>query len=242
MRWVQQHLLGRLTAKPSFTVLSVGTGSGDFDFKFIKALQSKIKELQYVAEEPNQEFCKKLRIWLAHHHFRHLDFEIEPEPFEELAAARRFDLVHFTHVLYYIPDREGAILHAVDLVSPAGPILIFHQTPLGINQIQRRFLAQVKGHTAEMCSSQDIQAILDKLGIPYHLEIIEGYLDVTECLRPQSPTGLELLSFFLESEVRHLRPARQEEIIDYLAALSISERGRHLLFHPVAIFSISPPN
>ena len=240
MRWVKQHLLGRLAAKPNFAVLSVGTGSGDFDFEFIKALQRKLKELEYVAEEPNPVFNRELRFWLAHHRFRRLDFEIEPEPFEKLAAARRFDLVHFTHVLYYIPDRERAILHAMDLISPAGLILIFHQTPMGINQIQRRFLAQVKGHTGEMLTSQDIQAVLDKLDIRYNLEISEGYLDVSECLRPQSPVGLDLLSFFLESDVRCLSPERQEEIIDYLAALSIPEKGRRLLFHPVAIFSLSP--
>jgi SAM-dependent methyltransferase len=188
--------------------------------------------------EPNAALCRRLRECLAGHAGEGVRFEIDPLVFEDFAIRRPFDLVHFTHCLYYIPDRQGAIDHALKAIGPKGMVLIFHQTPWGIDQVQQRFLKQVKGSDQEMFTSREIQEILERAGIPYHLEEVESHINVSECFRPGSAEGEALLSFFLESDVRHLALALKQEVLDYLYDLTYPRGDRRLLHHPVAIFSL----
>jgi SAM-dependent methyltransferase len=238
--WTQNRLLRDLSAKEKLAVLSVGSGNGDFDFRFIKILLEKIKALEYVMVEPNDVHCRLLRKRFVGEAFPQVNFEIDPMPFEEFAIARPFDLVLFTHCLYYIPDRQQAILHALEAIKDEGLVLIFHQTPLGIHQVQQEFLKRVKGYDGEMFNSQDLQDLLDRLEIPYRLEVLDSFLDVTDCFHTDSQRGANLLCFFLESDVLQLNPRVRGEIMDYIKALTIDDNGRLLLRQPVAIFSLIP--
>ncbi|MBU4233138.1 MAG: class I SAM-dependent methyltransferase [Desulfobacterales bacterium] len=240
LRWSQERLLPRLPVKSPFAVLSVGAGNGDFDRRFAPLLHSRLKNMEYVMVEPNAALCRRLRECLAGHAGEGVRFEVDPLTFEDFAIRRIFDLVHFTHCLYYIPDRQAAIDHALKAIGPKGLVLIFHQTPWGIDQVQQRFLKRVKGSDQEMFTSREIQAILERGGIPYHLEEVESHINVSECFRPGSAEGEALLSFFLESDVRHLDPALKQEVLAYLHNLTYSREDRRLLHHPVAIFSLPP--
>ncbi len=238
LHWVRDRLVRRLPRQESFAILSVGTGSGDFDFQFIRLIRAKVKDLHYVAEEPNKVFSRRLQTWVCAHHFRHVQFDLEPVPFEDLHAPGQFDLVHFSHVLYYLPDRAAALSHALELIHDDGQVLIFHQTPRGIHQLQRRFLAAVKGDDREMFSSLDLQELLDRRQIFYRLEVIPARVEVTECFQPGSAAGDDLLSFFLESDLRGVAPPRKQPILDYLREISFAEGNRTFLYHPVAVFSV----
>ena len=63
--WIKGYLLGNLPDKGSFSVLSVGSGAGDFDFLFIQNLKSKFKTLEYVFLEPNKVFCQDFKARIA---------------------------------------------------------------------------------------------------------------------------------------------------------------------------------
>lgn len=236
--WIQDNLLANLPGKESFSVLSVGSGAGDFDFQLIQILKSKFKALEYVALEPNKVFCQEFKARIASNPFHDLRFKIHPLTFEEFSVEKRFDLVHLTHCLYYIPDRRRAILNALDMILDDGLVLIFNQTPMGINQIQRKFLKRVKGSKDEIFSSKELQAILDHHQIPYLIDVVDSFLDVSDCFRFNSESGEKLLSFILESDVRQLPPAIKREIVDYIQDLSFYNQGRRLIYHPVAIFSL----
>lgn len=241
LRWTQERLLPRLPIKSPFAVLSVGAGNGDFDRRFAPLLHSQCKKLAYVMVEPNEAHCRRLRECLSGHAGEGVRFEVDPLPFEEFDIRRTFDLVHFTHCLYYIPNRQAAIEHALTAIGPKGLVLIFHQTPWGIDQVQQRFLKRVKGSDQEMFTSREIQKILGRGRIPYHLEEVESHINVSECFRPGSAEGEALLSFFLESDVRHLDPALKQEVLDYLDDLTYPRKDRRLLHHPVDIFILPPP-
>jgi len=240
LRWTQERLLPRLPIKSSFSVLSVGAGNGDFDRRFAPMLHSRCKKLDYVMVEPNAALWRRLRECLPGHTGEGVRFEVDPLTFEEFDIRRTFDLVHFTHCLYYIPDRQAAIEHALKAIGPKGLVLIFHQTPWGIDQVQQRFLKRIKGSDQEMFTSREIQAILEGAGIPYLLEEEESHINVSECFRPGSAEGEALLSFFLESDIRHLDPSLKHEVLDYLDELTYPREDRRLLHHPVAIFSLPP--
>lgn len=240
LRWCQERLVPRLPVKSPFAALSVGAGNGDFDWRLIPILQTQLKNLEYVMVEPNETLCGGLRERIRHYPVSGVRFEIDPVSCENFTIRRPFHLVHFTHCLYYIPDREAAIGHALEAVGADGQVLIFHQTPWGIDQVQQKFIKRIKGSDQEMFTSREIQAILDRGGIPYHLEVLDGHTNVTECFRPGSAEGEALLSFFLESDVRHLDPALKQEVVEYLYELTSPREGRRLLYQPVAIFSLSP--
>lgn len=236
--WIHNKLIGNLPDKESFSVLSVGSGTGDFDFQFIKILKSKFKVLDYVALEPNKVFCQECKDRIVSYPFYDVRFEIHPVPFEEFSTDKYFDLVHFSHSLYYIPDRQRAVLNALDVILDDGLVLIFIQTPIGINQIQRQFLKRVKGSTNEMFSSKELQVILNHHQIPNHFDVVDSFLDVSDCFILNSESGENLLSFILEIDVSQLLPTIKWEIVNYIHELSFYNQGRRFIFHPVAIFSL----
>jgi histamine N-methyltransferase len=241
LRWGQERLVSHLPVKSPFTVLSVGAGNGDFDWRFIPILQTQLKNLEYVMVEPNEALSQGLRERIHRHPFTGVRFEIAPLSFEAFAIRRPFDLIHFTHCLYYLPDRDAAIGHALQAIGTHGQVLIFHQTRWGIDQVQQRFIKRVKGSDQEMFTSQDIQKILESQRIPYRLEVVESHINISECFRPGSQEGEALLSFFLECDLRHLDPSIKQEIVDYLYELSYLHEDRRLLHHPVAIFTLQAP-
>jgi len=242
LQWCQERLAPGLPRKSPFAVLSVGAGNGDFDRQFIPILQTRLKNLEYVMVEPNETMCRQLRERLTEQAGDGVQVEIDSLNFEDFTFPRPFDLVHFTHCLYYIPDRQGAIDHALKAIGPDGLVLIFHQTPWGIDQVQQRFLKRVKGSDQEMFCSREIQEILDHCQISYRLEVLESHIDVSDCFRPGSTEGEALLSFFLESDVRGLNPVLKQEVVEYLYELSYPQEERRLLYHPVAVFSMPSAN
>jgi SAM-dependent methyltransferase len=241
LRWCQEHLLPQLPVKSPFATLSVGAGNGDFDWRLIQILKARLRHLEYVVVEPNQDLCRGLRERFSRHPFAGVHFKIDPVSCVDFAIHRPFDLIHFTHCLYYIPDRGAAIDHALKAIKDGGLVLIFHQTLLGIDQVQRRFIQRVKGSDEEMFTSQDIQAILDRGGIAYRLEEVESHINISDCFKPGSEVGEALISFFLESDTRRLDPALKQEVVDYLYELSYPRQDRRLLRHPVAIFALRRP-
>ena len=99
-------------------------------------------------------------------------------------------------------------------------------------------MKRVKGSGEEIFSSKELQAILEIHQIPYHIDVVDSFLDISDCFRFNSESGEELLSFILECDVRQLLPTIKREIVDYIQELSFYNQGRRLIYHPVAIFSL----
>ncbi len=239
LRWLRDELPARLSPQETLRVLSVGSGTGDFDFQLLEVLRQKYAAIEYVTIEPNPLECRELEKRIASHTESQVRFEICPVTFEAFATRKRFDLIHLTHCLYYIPDHERAIRACLELLTDHGRALIFHQTSKGINQIQHILMKRVKGAEAEMFSSKEIERILRNLGITYQLDTIDSFLDVTSCFEAASETGEDLWCFFLECDVRPLLPVIRGEIVNYLEGLCLEEEGCKLLYHPVAVFSLA---
>ena len=161
-QWIHDNLLDSLPHKENISILSVGSGSGDFDLQLIELVASKFKRVDYVAVEPNKVHSQQFKTRTITYPLQGIRFKIHTLPFEELRINTRFDLIHFTHCLYYIPNRARAVLKALNMIVDQGIVLIFHHTPMGINQIQRRFLKRVKRTEKEMFCSKELQDILDR--------------------------------------------------------------------------------
>jgi hypothetical protein len=130
-----------------------------------------------------------------------------------------------------------AIRRAYEMLNPGGVLLIFHQTPLGINEIQRAYLKRVKGDEKELFSSYDILHILNELDLKFNLDILISDIDVTDCIE-ENETGRKIQNFFLESNLEGLDRTLRDEIICTLKETCRLKEGRYFLFHPSGIFWI----
>jgi len=233
--WLRDEFLPHLQNTDRTDVLSVGSGTGEFDLALMKLIRSKVSHIVYRAIDPNREHNRIFQRQYEDSDVR-VDFlEIIPKPFGLEKVHGAFDLIHMTHCLYYIPDRKAAIRHAYELLKPGGSLLIFHQTALGINEIQRAFMGRVKGDEKEMFSSYDVLKLLEELGIPSQYHLVISDLDVTDCVEGND-AGKQLLCFFLESHIENFEAALHDEIVMFLKENCRLVNGRYWLFHPGCIF------
>jgi len=239
LRWIKKTLLNRLPSKDRLSVLSIGSGNGNFDLPLIEIPREKFNLIRYAALEPNKAQCEHFKATTAASPVPNVRFTFRATPFETFRTRRRFDLIHLTHCLYYMPNREQVLLQVYKLLAKRGRIIIFHQTPLGINQIQRKFLKQVKGNEKEMFSSRELEALLTRRNLSFELESLESSLDITEHSGFDTGASMDLLSFFLECNACQIPRRKKERIVDFIRSISHFIQGRRLLFHPVAVFSIT---
>ncbi|MHB8119317.1 MAG: class I SAM-dependent methyltransferase [Methanothrix sp.] len=235
--WLAEDFMPSMAGRQSANVLSIGSGTGDFDLTLMRMLLDKVPTLSYTALDPNEKHNKIFLNRYSESGLNLASFQIIAKPFCEDFFEGGFDLVHLTHCLYYIPDRKMAIHRAFDMLNPGGILLIFHQTPLGINEIQRIYLKQVKGDEKELFSSYDILLIMKELSLKFNFNILISDIDVTDCIEGNE-TGQKILNFFLESNLDGLGRALHDEIIRTLKEICQYKDGRYLLFHPSGIFWI----
>ena len=233
--WLKYVCIPDLKLGSSIDVLSVGSGRGDFDLTLIRLLEDSCPHIMYTAVDPNTEhnriFSDRVRASGTC-----LDsFRIIPEPFHSGTVGGHFDLIHLTHCLYYIPERKIAIQSAYDMLKPGGSLLIFHQTALGVNEVQRLFMGRVKGDEKEMFSAHDLLEIINRLYLPFKFDILISDLDVTDIVK-DTPKGRQLLEFFLEANLEGVEEDLISEIRGYLADNCRIVDGKYYLFHPSSIF------
>ena len=127
--WLLKDFLPQRSWTGPLNVLSIGSGTGDFDLRLMEDILARWSIDSYVAVDPNADHNREFRARFQKSGLPVRDFRIVPETFPIEDLGQRFDLVHMTHCLYYIPDRLKAIQGALDILGPQGVLLIFHQTP-----------------------------------------------------------------------------------------------------------------
>lgn len=237
--WLIDEFLPQRKWTSPLNILSIGSGTGDFDLQMMKFILKRWQIESYVAVDPNSDHNRIFQTRFQESGLPIQDFRIVPQAFTVQNLDMKFDLVHMTHCLYYIPDRLKAIQGALDILNNHGRVLIFHQTPLGINEIQRRFLKRAKGRENEMYSSKDIHRLLESLHVTFDFDIIDGILDVSEFGASESLKERRLLNFFLECRADLLPPEFRREVVDFINSLAFPDKNHQVIFHPVGVFSIS---
>ncbi len=237
--WLRQAQAFRIRRRREPAILSVGCGPGNFDLKVLRMLARRYGALSYVGLEPNPRHRRAFSARLARLPLSAARITLVDAAFERYTTTRRFDFIFLTHCLYYIPDRDRAIRRALALLRAGGRLIIFNQTPRGIDVLQRRFLRLVKGRDDERFSSRDLQAILARRGLAHRRARLPNLVDVSACFQPRSRRGRNLLSFFIESDARRLPPALRRAILARLKTQCIRRRNRWLMVHPMAAFLIA---
>ena len=239
--WMNEKFIPALGDRSSLDILSVGSGTGDFDVALMRLLCAKVPAISYVALDPNREHNRRFQERFEKSGLDTVSLEILPSVFRDDCVAGTFDVILMSHCLYYVEERKQAIRIALSQLNPGGSLLIFHQTPMGINEIQRTFMGQVKGDLKEHFSSRDIMEMFNELGVGFSFDVIISDLDVTDCITGNQQ-GCLLLNFFLESKLDDIDEFMRKKIVGTMKEISREREGRHYMFHPGGIFWVKNSN
>ena len=146
-----------------------------------------------------------------------LSVEVKNVLFEEFVPSKKYDLILFSHVLYYIRDRTVALKKAMSILSNKGRLLIFHRTEHGIYRLQKLFNHNTYTYCLNVLQ-QDLNTV----------NLCSDTIIVDSMVRIDTPTR-KLCDFIVEKETSE---EEFHQLFVYLNGL-----GR-ILYQPSAIIVI----
>ncbi len=242
LNWLRTQIATLVPESDCLFILSVGSGHGNFDLETFPIFQLRAAKLRYTALDPNAAMLEQFNAAFQSGGFKNIELEIENRPFEQfpLEQNRKFDLVHFTHCLYFIADRKEAIRRALHMVRPGGVILIFNSMLAGMQDVRSRFTQRASGTPAAVFNGEELEAILVQEQLEHTFEVLDAVTDITDCFRSQSTPGALLLNFFLLCDTEQLSDQLRLEVLEYLRLISFEKDGRLLMRHPIGVFCLIP--
>jgi SAM-dependent methyltransferase len=236
IEWFGARVASTLHDDRPFRVLSVGCGSGVLDVPIATRLASPRTDLQYVGVNPNRVECDAFERLFQQASIPRAHVEVVPAAFEAFEADRAFDLIHFVHSLYYMPDPAVALEKARKLLAPGGRLVVFHAPREALNGLAVRFWD--KSYARPTLFAEGLATLLDRWGWAYERERIESAVDVTPFVNADPEIGLALRDFIVQVDSQRLPRPVQELVDRYLRLVAVPDRGRDLIPHPVDVFFI----
>ncbi len=236
VEWFGEEIAPTLRPDRPYRVLSVGCGSGMLDVPVAKRLASRTGALRYVGVDPNRVECEVFERLFRRASLPGARVEVAPTTFEAFETGGAFDLIHFVHCLYYMPDPSAALEKARKLLSPGGRLVVFHAPREALNDLAVRFWD--KKYARPTLLAEDLAGLLDRWGWAYERGRVEAALEVTPLVDGDPEIGHALRDFIIQVDGRRL-PAPVREIVErYLRLLVVEDRGRNHISHPVDFFII----
>ena len=210
-------------------VLSVGPGPGDLDVEVIKALQQHLPEkstLKYVAVEPNPKYRQEYEKIISTLELANVEVVIHGDKIEDFQTTEKFDIIHFTHSLYHMPGSEKDIVQrGMEMLKDNGFLVIALCTKEATILKTISKYAELTGEGfAQMLYMQQMQAMIDELGLFYTLVTYPEELDVKLCFDRNSDAGKLLMDFMCQADSSSLSDEQRQEILNILES-NISEQN-----------------
>jgi SAM-dependent methyltransferase len=246
----REEVLSFLRAHPpspgaeGLNVLGIGVGDGSFDLRLIDTLRTLSGEvpLSYVAVDPNEAQLDGFRSRVNGAPERNTHFTFLAVRAEDYAPDRRFDLIHYIHSLYHMPDGEERLVRmSLEHLRPGGRLLIALSSERGgIYQLMQRFWNEIdySFFTRGLFGQESLRALFERHGIAYRYELYpQVSIDVSACFEPDSALGRHLLDFLLQADMQRAPESLRQRVLEALAELSQVVDGRRLLPHPSGVFT-----
>ena len=241
------EILERREIEP-FRVLSVGSGEGQNDINIPKAFtdNSGCEDGQAVSMinrvvEPHLGRLDKFRLKTEnlHEHFENganIDFEWIPLTYQKYKSQKkaddiRFDLIHFTHSIYYV-GAEEALVHCYEKeLGKEGIIISIAQSEDDpMLKFARKFHKQ---RSPSFPRNRDVVAVAEQRGWNYFACPGDcNILDITDIFDSSSIVGNYLLDFLTNEKDVRLKEDKEtvEEILKFWKGQSyINEEGRRIV-------------
>ncbi|MAI78566.1 MAG: hypothetical protein CL917_06485 [Deltaproteobacteria bacterium] len=237
-RFFQEHFRQPEPPEGTFRVLSVGCGSGILDLQLATRLSDQTQDFHYVGVDPNSVECDHFQGQFAGFASGQLgaqpQVEVVNKSFEDFEASCGFDLIHFVHSLYYMPDSAAALEKARRLLAPGGRIVFFQAPCEEMNALTVRFWD--KEYARPTLFAEDLSDILEVQDWKYDRERINAFLEVSPLAYPDSSLGIALTDFIVQVDSLDLSEPVRNLITGYLKLISIRDEDEVYISHPVDAF------
>ena len=239
--WFADQIAASLQPDCAFRVLSVGCGSGILDVPIAEQLAEQTNDLHYFGVDPNRVECEAFQELFTDAALDSAQLEVVSTTFEDFETTRRFDLIHFVHSLYYMPDPAGALEKARKLLAPGGRLVVFQAPCEAMNDLTERFWD--KQYARPTLFAEHIAETLDAWSWDYDRKRVDARLEVSpmnhaDPVHAGSGIGLALRDFIVQIDSQHL-PERVRDIVGrYLRLISVEDGDETHIPHPVDVFVI----
>ncbi len=222
-----------------FTCLDVGAGTGRVVTDWVARGGRRLG--QYVAIEPNAAHARALRATCAELSLEATVDEVDFSP--NYAVPGKFDLVLFSHSLYCTPAPIDCVVHAFDFVARGGLLVVFLQGPFGVHPMCRLFEPLFQRDRPPIpqhdFSSAELVLGMRGRGLRPQVRFDPSPLDLTGFFEASNQREqADFLSFCLQIEFDALDDATGADILTYLRAACIEDRGRLLWHAPNATITV----
>ncbi|NER34908.1 MAG: class I SAM-dependent methyltransferase [Oscillatoria sp. SIO1A7] len=229
-----------MPSQESFSILSIGCGSGIFEKPFVNKLLESKKTISFVGIDPNQEECTAIEEWcqeIRRSQPSKFDFAIHPVGFDRFQSSQTFDIILLIHSLYYFPDIEPLISKSYQLLKQGGMEIVAITPRTLINEPYELVCQRLLGRSP--WSSEDLWEVLAKSGcnIPFCQETIEFSVNITECFHKESQLGKQLLNCLIGVNTNYFSPLQLQLLLDYFKTIAQKTEGGEIVVpHCVDLF------
>ncbi|HLP88067.1 MAG TPA: class I SAM-dependent methyltransferase [Nostocaceae cyanobacterium] len=228
---------------PQVAVLSVGAGPGDFDVQVIRSLKQQLPKeltLRYIAVEPNHLHRQRYEQKINVPEFDDIELKLYPDKIEDFQTDEKFDIIHFTHSMYYMPGSEKHLVKTgLEMLKDDGFITITIDTSDSIfyDTVFKYAALTGQGFT-EMLQMEGMQKMVEELGLSYELVNYPEYVDLQLCFEENSPQGKVLIDFFCHADSSVLTREQRAEFLQVLESRAIPQDGALMVPIPAATMMI----
>lgn len=218
-------------------VLGVGVGDGAVDGALAERLLVDRAVVEYHAVEPHGPSLERCLQRLADITQPRLAVTGSATDLAGYDGEGPFDVVHFVHSLYYVPDLGEALDHAVRLLRPGGRLVALI-SPLEPLSLLSSLLAPQPDHPHWF--ADEVDRALTARGLASDRLLIDSRLDLTPLREDPEGVGEQVLDFLLQCRATDLAPDVLDLVHDYLADIALPD-DPDAVPHPVQAFIAAAP-
>ncbi|NEO56872.1 MAG: class I SAM-dependent methyltransferase [Okeania sp. SIO3B5] len=218
------------SSQESYSILSIGCGSGLFEKPFLKKLIELNKSIHFVGIDPNKVECVKTEEWchkLNRFQPDKFTFKIHPIKLEKFESSQSFDIILLIHSFYLFSEIESSFHKIYELLEEEGIVVIV----IAIKTELRELLYYVtqRLYQRSILLSDDLYQFFSEHNISVHQEIIESPLNITKCFQKDSQLGKHLLDFIVGANTTYFSPSQLQVLLDYLSSNSQKLEGGEIM-------------
>lgn len=206
------------------TVLSIGSGKGDFDKDFIRSIASKID--RYVCVEPMKEHLDLLKKNLLEV-LSEEQIEIHQAKAEDFYANRQFDVIHNVHVIHWANDPVGVLKKLESYLKTGGLNITVLQSEKGM---PRLYSWLKPGKEGSLTAEKLFKDMLNSGMNHYCLDYVPAELDVQSLLKEEEE-GKKILQFIISSKLTDLQ---FQQALPFIRSLAITRQNKAVISEPFA--------
>jgi SAM-dependent methyltransferase len=229
-------LAARVTDRP-LAVLGVGVGDGSVDGPLAARLATDERTVHYHGVEPHGASLEGFTARLRGLGRPRLHVTTSMSDFGGFTDRGPYDIVHFVHSLYYVPDVGAAIDRAMGLLRPGGSLIAL-TSPREPLSVLTSLLAPQTTHPQWF--AETIGAAFTERDLSVSTTTIEGRLDLTSLHADPSGLGEQILDFLIQARSIDLSPEVRALVDAHLDEIALEE-GSFTVPHPLVAMVVSPP-